>query len=135
MLKIQGLETLEEIRAFVVGSQPLGFDVPVWEDLHDWHGAELCRFGYRARFRGLESPPTIKRFCRLIRAVLAYEEQCLEPLQGTVEYDETMFGGRRPVTRGWGAAGKVNVLGILRRDGQVRVFPVQGRSGAELSAW
>jgi transposase len=89
---------------------------------------------YRARFRGLASPPTIERFFRLIRAVLAYEEQCREPFQGAVECDETMFGGKRPGKRGWGAAGKVIVLGILKRNGQVRIFPVQGRSCAELIA-
>ena len=87
---------------------------------------------YRIRFRDLASPPTIERFFRLIRAVLAYEEQCREPFLGAVECDETMFGGRRPGKRGWGAAGKVIVLGILKRNGQVRVFPVQGRSGAEI---
>ena len=86
----------------------------------------------RARFRGLASPPTIERFFRLIRAVLAYEEQCREPFQGAVKCDETMFGGYRPGKRGWGAAGKVVVLGILRHNGQVRVFPVQGRSCAEI---
>ncbi|MER3424221.1 MAG: hypothetical protein C4293_14370, partial [Nitrospiraceae bacterium] len=31
--------------------------------------------------------------------------------------------------RGWGAAGKVIVLGILQRNGLVRVVPVQGRHG------
>jgi transposase len=40
---------------------------------------------YRARFRGLASPPTIERFFRLIRTVLAYEEQCREPFEGAVE--------------------------------------------------
>jgi transposase len=87
---------------------------------------------YRIRFRGLASPPTIERFFRLIRAVLAYQEQCREPFYGAVECDETTFGGKRPGKRGWGAAGKVIVLGILQRNGQVRVFPVQGRRGAQI---
>lgn len=47
MLKTQGLQTLEQIRAFVAGTQPLGFDVPAREDRYDWIGAELRRFGYR----------------------------------------------------------------------------------------
>ncbi len=50
-----------------------------------------------------------------------------------MECDETTFGGRRKGKRGWGAAGKVIVLGILQRNGKVRVFPVQGRSGAEVT--
>jgi len=45
-----------------------------------------------------------------------------------VECDETMFGGKR----GRGATGKVIVLGILNHNGQLRVFPARGRSGAEI---
>lgn len=37
-----------------------------------------------------------------------------------------------PWKRGWSAGGKVIVLGILKRNGQVRVFPVRDRSGAEI---
>lgn len=88
----------------------------------------LGRPGDRARFRGLASPLTLERFFRLIRrAVLSrlYEEQCREPFQGAVECDETMFGGYRPGKLGWdAAAGKVIVLGILRRNmDRPRVFP------------
>lgn len=39
-----------------------------------------------------------------------------------------MFGGYREGKRGWGAAGKVIVLGIPQRDGVVRVFPFADRS-------
>jgi transposase len=85
---------------------------------------------YRLRFRGPASPPTLKRYFRLIRAVLAIHEQCRDPLGGSIECDETMFGGKHSGKRGWGAAGKIVVLGILQRDGLVRVFPVHGR-GAE----
>jgi transposase len=69
----------------------------------------------------------------LARATLALQEECREPFKGAVECDETTFGGRRKGKRGWGAAGKVIVLGILQRNGKVRVFPVQGRSGAEVT--
>lgn len=87
---------------------------------------------YRMRFRTPISLPTIERYFRLIRAVMAYEEGCRDPFQGAVECDESMFGGHRPGKRGWGAAGKIIVLGILQRNGLVRVFPVQGRSGREI---
>jgi transposase len=80
----------------------------------------------------LASPPTIERFFRLIRALLAYEAHCREPGHGAVECDETTLGGKRPGKRGWGATGKVSGLGSLQRTGQVRVFPVQGRRGAEI---
>ena len=38
----------------------------------------------------------------------------------------------RPGKRGWGAAGKIIVFGILKRNGMVKVFPVQGRGNQEL---
>jgi len=55
-----------------------------------------------------------------------------EPFEGSVECDETTFGGYRPGKRGWGAAGKIIVVGILQRNGQVRVFPVQKHSDSEI---
>ena len=82
---------------------------------------------YRLRFRGPASRNTTERFFRLIRACLSLAEECTEPFLGAIECDETMFGGHREGKRGWGAAGKVIVLGILQRDGLVRVFPIKGR--------
>ena len=38
----------------------------------------------------------------------------LVPLSGEIEMDETMFGGRRPGKRGWGATGKNIVFGIYQ---------------------
>lgn len=46
--------------------------------------------------------------------------------------DESAFGGKRKGKRGWGAKGKILVLGILQRNGLVRVFPVQGRGAGKL---
>lgn len=85
---------------------------------------------YRLRFRGPGSPTTIEKFFRVIRQVLSIAEDCTEPFRGQIECDETMFGGHRTGKRGWGAAGKVIVLGILQRDGVVRVFPIKGRGRA-----
>jgi transposase len=45
-----------------------------------------------------------------------------------------MFGEKRPGKRSWGAVDKIIVPGILKRNGQFRTFPVQGRSAAELIA-
>ncbi len=87
---------------------------------------------YRMRFRVAASRPAMQRFFRLIKAVLAVEEECREPFHGGVECDETTFGWRRAGKRGWGAAGKIIVFGILQRNGTVRVFPVQGGKGSEV---
>jgi hypothetical protein len=45
-LKTQGLQTLEQIRAFLEGSQPLGFQTPSREAAYGWIAAPLRRFGY-----------------------------------------------------------------------------------------
>lgn len=63
------------------------------------------------------------------RACCAQAEALREPFDGALECDETLFGGRRKGKRGWGAAGKVIVCGILQRNGRVQVFPVSARTG------
>lgn len=87
---------------------------------------------YRLRFRGPASLPTMQRFFRNIRFALAIQEQCREPFRGEIECDETTFGGKRKGKRGWGAAGKIIVLGILKRNGHVRTFPIQGRGARKI---
>lgn len=82
---------------------------------------------YRYRFRGPASLPTMERFFRKIRVVLAHHEDCRKPFKGTIECDESSVGGHRRGKRGWGAAGKTIVLGIMQRNGIVRVFPVPAR--------
>jgi transposase len=52
----------------------------------------------------------------------------LKPLSGEIEMDETMFGGRRPGKRGWGASGKSIVFGIYQRNGKVLTFPISSRA-------
>ena len=42
-----------------------------------------------------------------------------EVFEGSIELDESYFGGRRKGRRGRGAAGKVVVFGILKRNGRV----------------
>lgn len=69
---------------------------------------------------------------RQIRACCALEEGLRESFQGELECDETTFGGSRKGKRGWGAAGKIIVFGILKRNGTVKVFPVQGRTCKEV---
>jgi hypothetical protein len=45
-LKTQGLQTLEQVRAFLEGSQTLDFEVPTREVAYDWIAAELRRLKY-----------------------------------------------------------------------------------------
>lgn len=47
------------------------------------------------------------------------EKEALEKFSGSVELDESYFGGVRKGQRGRGAAGKVPVFGILKRGGKV----------------
>ena len=54
------------------------------------------------------------------------------PRSGRIEGDEPLSGGKRKGKRGRGAAGKVLLFGILRRDGRVKVFAVEGRGRDEL---
>jgi transposase len=62
---------------------------------------------------------TAARVYDVIRVGLARECERESPLGGEVEIDESYFGGRRKGKVGRGAAGKVPVFGILRRNGQV----------------
>jgi transposase len=87
---------------------------------------------YRLRFRGPASTEATERFFLLIRQTIAILESCQEPLDGTIECDESSFGGHRKGNRGWDAAGKTLVFGILKRNGVVRVFAVDDRQKATL---
>ena len=58
---------------------------------------------------------------RKIRMVISHYLALVadEVFEGPVELDESYFGGRRKGRRGRGAAGKVVVFGILKRNGRV----------------
>ncbi len=51
-------------------------------------------------------------------------EQLREPFDGALELDETTFGGARKGKRGWGAAGKVIVFGLIKRNGEIKPMPI-----------
>lgn len=76
---------------------------------------------------------TVERIFRLFRQAI-YDDSLIElqKLSGQLELDETMFGGRRPGKRGWGAEGKTIVFGIYKRNGKVVVFPVPNRKAETL---
>lgn len=79
-----------------------------------------------ARDLGINRKTALRHYTRL-RAVLL--EACraeTEPMRGEVEVDESYFGGYRKGIRGRGAAGKIPVFGLLKRQGAVRiVFPAK----------
>lgn len=79
---------------------------------------------YRQRFDTSVSAKSRERFYRLIRTCMAQQEQLREPFTGALECDETTFGGARHGKRGWGAAGKVVVFGIVKRNGEVKAAPI-----------
>ncbi len=79
---------------------------------------------YRQRFSLVASRPATERFYRLIRLAMAYAEQLRELFGGSLECDETTFGGARKGKRGLGAAGKAIVFGIIKRNGMVKAQPV-----------
>lgn len=87
---------------------------------------------YRQRFRDDASIPTRERFYRLLRACCALVEDVREPFSGTLECDETTFGGARHGKRGWGAAGKVIVFGLIKRNGHVKAMPIAAHDQAEV---
>lgn len=60
-----------------------------------------------------------QRVYQVIRRCLARECELHSPLGGEVECVESYFGGRRKGPRGRGAAGKVPVFGLLKRNGKV----------------
>lgn len=65
-----------------------------------------------------------------VRQLLADDNRKLE---GTVEVDESMYGGKSHGKRGWGAPGKVCLFGMIERDGNVRVKAVKNRKQKQLS--
>ena len=72
-------------------------------------------------------PNSAALFYRKIREVISYylSLESDTVFDGTVELDESYFGGHRKGKRGRGAAGKVAVFGILKRGGKVYTVVVE----------
>lgn len=88
---------------------------------------------YRARRYGRCSLKTMQRAYTIFsEAVYAAGLAELRRLSGEIELDEALFGGARKGKRGWGAAGKIMVFGLLERSGDVLTFPVSGRGRGTL---
>ncbi len=78
---------------------------------------------------GLSVPATQRLYDRLRRRILALALAGARPFGGEVEVDESYLGARRVRgKRGRGAAGKVPVIGLLKRGGKVFTQIVQNCS-------
>ena len=60
-----------------------------------------------------------------LRVLIFHNSPHLEMFDGEVEVDESYFGGHRKRKRGRGAAGKVAVFGLLKRQGKVFTVVVE----------
>lgn len=69
-----------------------------------------------------------ERVYLFVRRCLLLECEEEAKLSGEIELDESYFGGHRKGMRGRGAAGKVAVFGLLKRNGRVYTRPVSNVS-------
>ena len=80
----------------------------------------------------LASTTYFYRRLRLI-IIMETERERQAVMDGSIEVDESYFGGTRKGKRGRGAAGKVAVFGILRRGGKVYTQIIADASARTLS--
>ena len=59
-----------------------------------------------------------------LREIIYYCDEEAGVFEGKIEIDESYFGGHRKGKRGRGAAGKVPVFGLLKRNGKVYVVVI-----------
>jgi transposase len=72
-----------------------------------------------ADLAGIHRNSAVRFFHKLRQKIAIQQQDRSEQFCGKVELDESYFGGHRKGKRGRGAAGKVAVFGILKRDGKV----------------
>jgi transposase len=77
---------------------------------------------------------TINKYYNYFRKkIYEYEKSQMEVISGEFEADESYFGASRVKgKRGRGAAGKIPVFGILKRNGNVFVQPISKASKKEI---
>lgn len=81
---------------------------------------------------GISYPTILKAFNLIRTAITAHSQDGELLLTGEVEADEAYFGGKRKGKRGRGARNKVPVLGILERNGLVKVEVLKNVSAEEI---
>ena len=73
-------------------------------------------------------------FFHKLREVIFHQLEAHSPpmMSGEIEVDESYFGGRRKGKRGRGAAGKVPVFGLLKRQGYVHAMMIPNAASSTL---
>src|SRR5680860_1249475 len=79
-------------------------------------------------------PNSAALYYRKVREIISHylDLQAHEIFEGSVELDESYFGGVRKGKRGRGAGGKVAVFGILKRGGKVYTLVVPNTKSSTL---
>ena len=79
-------------------------------------------------------PNSAALFYKKVRTIIKahLDEESKELFNGQIELDESYFGGTRKGKRGRGAAGKVAVFGMLKRQGKVYTVVVPDTSESTL---
>ncbi len=75
---------------------------------------------------------TAAYYMHRLRLFIYQNSPHLEMFDGEVEADESYFGGQRKGKRGRGAAGKVAVFGLLKRNGKVYAVTVPNIQNSSL---
>jgi len=75
---------------------------------------------------------TASYYFHRLRLLIHNHSEHLEMLDGEIEVDESYFGGVRKGKRGRGAAGKIPVFGLLKRNGKVYTVIIPNAQSATL---
>jgi len=97
-LKTQGLQTMEQIRAFLEGSQPLGFEAPQREAAYDFVRQQLQRFAY-ARLGKADKGLVRRYLCKVTGISRAQMTRLIGQLRDTGRIVDRRGTPARPFTR------------------------------------
>jgi len=75
---------------------------------------------------------TAQLFFHRLREIIATQQEESLVFDGEIEADESYFGGKRKGKRGRGAAGKIPVFGLLKRNGKVFADVISDAKSATL---
>jgi transposase len=87
------------------------------------------RCGISAKQLQRELGVTYKTAWRIFYQIRSLLNEHCEPLDGTVEVDETYIGARKPGKRGRGAGGKAPIFGMVERKGDVKAIVTNNLKG------
>ncbi len=97
-LQTQGLQTLEQLRAFLEGSQPIDFDVPQREAANDFIAQTLRRFGY-ARLGKTDKGLVRRYLCKVTGRSRAQMTRRIAQFRATGRIDDRRRGPAKAFPR------------------------------------